>query len=297
MLFGLLAAMLGCSRESHNDFTLSDHQAHAVNLEPAWGPDGARIAYVHYPQTLEEQNNGFEQIWVGTLTSAGKFISRGSKPTWSPDGRSLAFVRDFEIWRVDLDSGVETQLTFQGACLGPAWSPDGVHIAYRNQADSPIPPADSAGIWMVDAGTLERKLLTRTPGWHPTWAPSGDRIAFTTGLVESGDFHEEIAILNPVSGGVARLTSDANFDRAPAWSPDGSSIAWYSHVPGNRSLDGIWLMEADGTSPHLLIHDGGYPSWSPDGKFIAWGGYNSQTNIQSLWVASADGSGARELPY
>ena len=71
---------------------------------------------------------------------------------------------------------------------------------------------------------------------------------------------------------VQRLTS-GEWDRQPAWSPDGKEIAYTS---GNGTQDSqIWLMNADGTNAHRLTdavpdqHDQD-PSWSPDGKTLVF---------------------------
>jgi Tol biopolymer transport system component len=65
---------------------------------------------------------------------------------------------------------------------------------------------------------------------------------------------------------------------SPAWSPDGSMIAYASPgevlCPPGRGLrcTGLSIMNADGSGQHRVPHtDGGeYPSWSPDGKRIAF---------------------------
>jgi TolB protein len=186
-----------------------------------------------------------------------------------------------------------TRLTTQGSCFSPSWSPDGVHIAYKVESNGPSVPDDSAGIWMIDVRTLQRRQLSRFLGTRPSWSPRGDRLAISAALATSAPY-DEIALTDTVSGPLVRLTSNAVDDEAPAWSPDGALIAWSSNL---GSVSGIWLMNADGSSPHLLTPVGGYPSWSPDGNFIVYGGFDPTTNVQSLWVIGSDGRGARKLPY
>jgi Tol biopolymer transport system component len=70
----------------------------------------------------------------------------------------------------------------------------------------------------------------------------------------------------------------------PAWSPDGSKIAFESDRAGDYA---VWVMNADGTNPIRLTDPSprsGAPSWSSDGTRIAFeqGG--------DIWVMNADGS-------
>jgi Tol biopolymer transport system component len=74
----------------------------------------------------------------------------------------------------------------------------------------------------------------------------------------------------PIAGGRAtRLTSGAQFDFQPRFSPDGRSIAFISDRDG---VQNIWLMDADGGNPRQVSREGerevNSPAWSPDGEYI-----------------------------
>ena len=68
-----------------------------------------------------------------------------------------------------------------------------------------------------------------------------------------------------------RLTRDADEDLSPAWSPDGSRIAFQSNRTGNNE---IYVMHADGSGVTNITNtpDAGEfdPEWSPDGSKIAF---------------------------
>ena len=76
----------------------------------------------------------------------------------------------------------------------------------------------------------------------------------------------------PVAGGEVTTLFDFTgvYDSAPAWSPDGTKIAFESRLDVLGANPGgdmeIWVMNADGTDPRMLTsntaHDEG-PAWSP----------------------------------
>jgi Tol biopolymer transport system component len=103
------------------------------------------------------------------------------------------------------------------------------------------------------------------------------------------------------SGGEEKRLSDAEgdpstpqglfFQTEPAWSPDGTTIAFASKRSGSFDL---YAMSADGSGTRRLTstkEDDGQPTWSPDGDRIAFA-RGTQTR---LFVMAADGSGARRL--
>jgi YD repeat-containing protein len=100
--------------------------------------------------------------------------------------------------------------------------------------------------------------------------------------------NHEIYLVNPDRTGGTRVTNNTWEDKDPAWSPDGTRIAFYSAQHGNNE---IYVMNADGSSPRRLTTDPAsdwYPSWSPDGRIVFVRG-------AEIWVMNSDGSGQRKL--
>ena len=85
---------------------------------------------------------------------------------------------------------------------------------------------------------------------------------------------------------LTRLTRAPYPEFDPAWSPDGTEIAFRSERSGEPE---IWIMDADGTDQRRLT-DGLSPAWSPDGSLIAY------SWIEGLTVIRPDGTGRRVLP-
>jgi Tol biopolymer transport system component len=99
--------------------------------------------------------------------------------------------------------------------------------------------------------------------------------------------------VNPDGTGLTRL-ADVAPASAPAWSPDGTRIAFFS---SSGKAPGIFVMNADGTNlTRLTSCDSGKgcsgegsPAWSPDGTRLAF--WSDRDGREGLWTVNADGSG------
>jgi serine/threonine-protein kinase len=94
---------------------------------PAWSPDGTQVAF-------ESRVGEMRHIWTATSngTNLERVTSEGTdnqRPAWSPDGQKLAFhsnyqqasESNFDIWVIDIETGVLQRLTSRGDCYDPAW--------------------------------------------------------------------------------------------------------------------------------------------------------------------------------
>ena len=103
-----------------------------------------------------------------------------------------------------------------------------------------------------------------------------------------------IVTMNPDGTGVTFLTNNFVREQHPAWSPDGTKIAFVSNAGGHNE---IWVVNADGTGPKRLTVSATsdtFPAWSPDGLRIAFARNDRVTFRDDIWVMSAaNGSGLR----
>ena len=120
-------------------------------------------------------------------------------------------------------------------------------------------------------------------------------------FVSQGD----VWVANADGSGVRRLTTTGR-ESAPAWSPDGTRIAFVSSRDGAGLRRELYVMNADGTRARRLTDDadqlvqsflGGSPAWSPDGTRIAFvkRGREARFGGADVWVADADGSDAHRV--
>ncbi len=94
-------------------------------------------------------------------------------------------------------------------------------------------------------------------------------------------------------GQVQRLTEDPADDLFPAWSPDGSKIAFASRRGGDLDIYVLDLASGDVRQVTDQPSEEWAPVWSPDGTQLA---YQSDRNGQSdIYICAADGSGERRL--
>ena len=159
-----------------------------------------------------------------------------------------------EIYVMDLATG-EKQLygdDLAHANTNPAITPDGSTIAYTSKRDG------VTGIYLNDAsGKNERLFMTVDAGMPLVeFSPDGEWLAFTLSATarvridDGANIAERDIYLAKLDGSeIKRLTSAAGSDHAPAWSPDGTSIAFasYRHGPSD-----IFAVATDGTHERNL---------------------------------------------
>ncbi len=140
------------------------------------------------------------------------------------------------------------------------------------------------------SATLEAgALATPTATPRPTPPPgNGPRIVYAGGIPA------HIHVINIDGSGDTQITTSAGTDANPAWSPDGSRIA-FSTPDSENSHVGIATVNADGSDLRLLSSEQTFldlhPAWSPDGNQIAF----TAGGGDAIEVMNADGSDRRRL--
>jgi Tol biopolymer transport system component len=225
---------------------------------PSVSPDRSKIAFT-------SNRDGNYAVFVmapdgsGLMRVSGDTTADASSPSWSPDGQHLTFnLGGSSNWIVGLDGAGLRSITFVAPLYpddwesAPAWAPNGNQIAY-------LRGCCRSDLMMTGPSGLNRWIAWPCPALchSASWSPDGAWIALAAVRLDSLPFHS-IALL-PVAGGpVQRITGSRVVDDvSPAWSADGSQLV-FARLPGPR----LWLVNKDGSNPHLLIDmDGDNPAW------------------------------------
>ncbi len=228
---------------------------------------------------------------------------------WSPDGQWIVYSTssenaraggNSEIYLMRSDgSGKPVRVTDRPYNdINPAWSPNGTTIAYVYD-----------GIYVLNVEcvlhskkcNLQPTLLVKG-GAEPDWSPDGKRIVYDTLYAPES----EVFVLDTDgTGEPVKISPDGHSCITPQWSLGGGQIAF---VCG----DGIYIVNADGSSLQRLVEAGWNPKWSPDGSQLALigdemldsdlgqpvgeGGFVvSAPRSIALFLINADGSNLRRL--
>jgi dipeptidyl aminopeptidase/acylaminoacyl peptidase len=316
MLFvGAVAARGGQSSGGLRAITLEDQFAIKPVEGPRISPDGKWVAYTVTTTSLVKDEDE-QRVWMVpfaggdaiALTSEG--VSSGH-PEWSPDGKYLAFLsarkgETTQVWLLNRLGGEATQLTdFPQAVDSLAWSPDGKRLCLVMR-DASREELDSAKDREEEKETGE-KVEKEKKAARP-WVI--DRLQFKSDEVGYLDHRRtHLYVFDVANKKSAQVTSGDYDDASPAWSPDGTKLAFSS----NRSADpdrnyntDVWVVAADNTDKgaHLtqITTNPGEdhsPAWSPDGKWIA---YVTQTEpklfeyaTKNLAISLAAGRGTAKV--
>ena len=237
-----------------------------------------------------------ERLWLENLEGF-------SDMAWSPNGKLVALAQydadgHSHIFVKDLRTGQQKNITAQWAgwrrSFGvPSWSPDGKWLAVTcSQLD-----VVHTDVCRMTADGDQLQILTRDAQRNhgsASWFPHNDKIAFTSAA--------QIFVMDRNGRNRVRLSQREDVvDQSPAWSPDGTKIAFYSNRDAQNPRRGIetdiYVMNADGSNVvRLTDHPSAdrVPAWSPDGKWIAFqsmrdGTFQARNRNWNIYIMDANG--------
>jgi eukaryotic-like serine/threonine-protein kinase len=217
---------------------------------------------------------------VQSSPTSSPTIEAPSQSTETPQGGGqgqVAFVSERDglpqVYLLDLTGGEIEQITSEaeGACQ-PAWSPDGMRLAYISPCDGRKERYDGASIFVYDFQTLRTDLISSLAAgdYDPAWSPEGSKLAFTS--LQNG--RPQIFLFDIESRETRQLMNRAPINRMPVWSPDGGQVIFVTPDPfTNRPT--LFIVDSKGQNEPKRILGQRYaeafrPSWSPQGDLIVF---------------------------
>jgi Tol biopolymer transport system component len=270
-------------------------KAKGNDSDPQWSPDGKRIAFV-------SDRDGNADIWVMNADGTGaRYLTRAPgddlSPRWSPDGRQIAFAsfrdNDAEIYLMAADGTEQTNLTkADGDDLQPAWSPDSTQIAFVSERGK-----RPRALYTLSVDAPKNPNRVAAPSCDlasPVWSPDGKSIAVVGCAGADGQGNPDplrhVVYTVGSGGGGLQAISDPKVDSgAPAFAPDGRSLAFWSYQSPQQADIVVTTLGAPGRrvipAPPGVARE---PAWSVDSASLAFIG--GDFTIGNVVVADVAGT-------
>ena len=246
--------------------------------DPQRSPDGKWVAYTVARAIRETDKNdtdvwmvswdGQQQIQI-TSTPEGE-----SSPRWSPDGIYLAFLssrqgaKKAQVWLLNRAGGEAAKLTdLKGGVSEYAWSPDSKRLVLVVEDPDPS-EADTD----KEKDTKDSEPKTPKPIVVNRYQFKADVRGYLRGE------RPHLQLFDIAAKKAEPLTSGVFDEESPAWSPDGSQVAFIRRH-GDGDVDkapnhDLFVIEARAGAKEKRLtttaaDESGRLSWSPDGRSIA----------------------------
>ena len=275
---------------------------------PVWSPDGQWLAFQEISSPdLDALPMGTSTLWIVSsqggaprqLTQVNNPPGTHYAPSWSPDGKRVAFINfntvSPQVWSIAVSGDGLQSITKHGTGdkSWPIYSPDGKSI-YYNRGETfwktPVSPATGAAVGepikVADLGTTVIR--------NATLSANGKWIAYTASTSTNNLISVPMSPLtNQPDGSPSFLTNQPGTRHvSPAFSPDGTRIAFSAYTKGNVS--NVWIANADGGNLNQVTTAGGrVPSWYPDGKQLAF--MSDRQGRRRFWTVAAAGGNEKVL--
>ena len=273
---------------------------------PVWSPDGSLLAFSSRREGSEDD------VWFLRTGAPGgeAFQIKGvhAAPTFSRDGQWLLYA-----WRgAEPDSAKQQPWRTRVSPVAITHGPDVKRFDGRVYTSIPIvadergflPPRETrrpSHLYLVPlAGTRGGDPRQLTSGEvsqsGPAWSPDGKTIVFVQDSTETLEVRDQVQpdlyVLTVADGAIRRLATGFTENSNPAWSPDGTTIAFICSTGRGAENDVCVIPSAGGAARNLTADwalDPGSPTWSPDGKTL-YVDAEARGNVHRFAVAATGGA-------
>ena len=200
-------------------------------------------------------------LTLAALAAALVPLSAAQGGAFDGDNGPIAYTCGANVCKIS--TGGTSSILLSGAA-DPSWSSDATRIAFVDSVN---------GLSVANANGTGRQALGAGAGaTQPTFSFDGDRVAYA----KNGDIY---SILSNTSGFEQHLTATADVDADPAYSPDGSQIAFARNSGSGYDIWTLDLFSATLVHVTSAAGDERSPTWSPSGATIV---YSAGGNLFSV---------------
>jgi TolB protein len=204
---------------------------------------------------------------------------------------------------VPADGGPPTRLTKNVGDAPPAWSPDGLKLAYDSLVSWDTGNTD---LFILDPSTATTRRIAHTANveLYPVWSADSRFLAFEAEIRPADAApHIEVQYIDTETGVVRSIPSRAPFNRQPVWSPSGRAIAFTSSdTVSAEEGSNLNVFDLDSGAIIPLATDRGvdqasWPKWSPDGSTIAVALGNTAEMTSDIALVDARSGSAKLITH
>jgi len=271
------------------------------NMQPAFSPDGRRIAF------RSERDGGGIFIMGATGEDVRRLTDFGYNPAWSPDGNELVCSTAWfpfansrlsnnqsQLYRINVSTGEKRLVrTNRADAVQAHWSPHGQRLAFWGLREG------NRDIWTIPASGGQAIPVTNDAAidWNPVWSPDGKYLYFSSD--RAGTMNLWRVPIDEISGkllGTLEPVTTPSLDSGfMSFSPDGKRLLYVQQTftwstfkvafdPSRETIVGQPLLMPDGLQRSDL---------SPDGRWLAF--FRLDRKQEDIFIIGSDGKGLRQL--